>query len=246
MNVAWELLVLLLCQGIGANGLNEAQSGSSWAAVSSTGPYSTAGFGGSTKPSGSGVTYVGNIGHPYGSNIIDVSQTDVSMYQYVAKFVSPNTDGWKVVIWNKGGPQRLLDGWFGNACHELILSSGEEKYVAFAPDSQGGWAAANTASIPTDQYGAYASTWGEFDFGSVGNHGWSGFDVSVIVAQNASLEIQGMQICSVLNDPICSSVTWNADNVDNAYTSAYVEADGIGGNLYPGPVRLAVDIGYSG
>lgn len=246
MNLARDLLILLLCQGIGANSLNEGQAGATWASVSSTGPYSTAGFGGSTKSSGSGFTYVGNIGHPYGSNIIDVPKSEASKYQYVAKFVSPGTDDWKVVIWNKIGPKGLMDGWYGNACHELVLSSGEERYVAFAPDSQGGWAAANTASIPTDEYGAYASTWGEFDFGSVLNHGWSGFDVSVIVAQNASLEIQGMRICSVLNNPVCSSVTWNADNVQNAYTSADVQTGGIGGNLPDGPVRLAVDIGFEG
>ena len=43
-----------------------------------------------------------------------------------------------------------------------------------------------------------ASTWGEFNFGTTQNSGWSGFDVSMIQAQHANLEVQGMKICSLL------------------------------------------------
>ncbi|OKP10010.1 Allergen Asp f 4 [Penicillium subrubescens] len=100
------------------------------------------------------------------------------------------------------------------------------------------------ASIPKDQYGGYASTWGEFDFGSTENDGWSGFDVSAIQAQYAQLEVQGMQICSALNKGLCSYITKGAKVVHNAYTTSTAELGGIGGNLLPGPVRLAVEIGF--
>lgn len=215
-----------------------------WAAVPSSGVYSTAGFGGSTDPFGSGDTYVGNVGRPYGSNIIEVSPSDASRYEYVVKFVGPSMDGWQVVIWNKIGPDGKVDGWYGNACYTFTIAAGEVRYIAFAADSQGGWAAANTTSIPTNQFGSYASTWGEFDFGSSNNKGWSGFDVSAIQAQNANLEVQGMKICSIVPSNLCSYMTWGADIVHNAYTSSEAQQGGIGGNLVPGPVRLVVNIGY--
>ncbi|KAJ5819623.1 hypothetical protein N7474_005214 [Penicillium riverlandense] len=219
-------------------------AGGSWSSTPSDGQYSTSGFGGQTSSSGSGVSYAGNVGNPYGSNIIQVSESDASQYQYVAQFNGPSSGTWTVAIWNKIGPDGQMDGWFGQAVQTFTISSGETKYVAFDSDSQGGWAAAS-GSVPTDSNGGYASTWGEFDFGSSGNGGWSGFDVSAIAAQNAGLEVQGMQICDVLSNT-CSSLTENAASVDNAYTTAQTDVGGIGGNISGGAVRLAVVLDYSG
>lgn len=139
-----------------------------------------------------------------------------------------------------------MDGWYNNACHTFTLSPGGVKYYAFDSDSQGGWAAASGPSIPTDNHGGYAATWGEFDFGSSINSGWSGFDVSAIQAQAAGLKVQGMRICSVLSDGTCSVVSAGAGSVSNAYTKALATMDGIGGNLVPGAVRLAVEVDYRG
>jgi hypothetical protein len=219
-------------------------AGGSWSSTPSSGQYSTSGFGSQTSSSGDGVTYAGNVGNPYGSNIIQVSESDASQYQYVAQFNGPSSGAWTVAIWNKIGPDGQMDGWFGHAVQTFTVSAGEATYVAFDSDSQGGWAAA-PGSIPTDSNGGYASTWGEFDFGSTTNGGWSGFDVSAIAAQNAGLEVQGMQICDVLSNS-CSSLTENAGSVDNAYTTAQTDVGGIGGNISGGPVRLAVVLDYSG
>jgi hypothetical protein len=161
------------------------------------------------------------------------------------QFTGSNTEDWFVVIWNKIGKDGKMDGWYGNACHSFSIAAGETKYYAFDADSQGGWAAAKGSSIPTDDYGGYAATWGEFDFGSTKNSGWSGFDVSAIQAQNAKLTVQGMKICSVYNDSTCSTITSGLASVVNAYTSALASADGIGGNLNSGAVRLAVTLDYS-
>lgn len=219
-------------------------SSTAWTAQPLDGIYSTAGFGASTEPSGTGDTYVGNVGRPYGSNIIVIPADQASTYKYVAKFSGPPTEERRVVIWNKIGPDGRMDGWYGNACCSFTLEAGQTVYVAFAADSNGGWAASKTRSIPTNQYGSYASTWGEFDFGSAKNDGWSGFDVSAIQAQNAGLEIQGMRICSALNKRQCSYITNGAGIVHNAYTASSADIGGIGGNLLPGPVRLVVDIGF--
>jgi hypothetical protein len=216
-----------------------------WTSVPSSGEYCTTGFGGVTKSSGSGDTYVGNVGSPYGTNIQEVSASEASSYKYVVQFQGSDTEAWKVVIWNKIGPDGKMDGWYGKACHSFTLAAGATKYYAFDTDSQGGWTAAK-ASIPTNAYGSYASTWGEFDFGSTANDGWSGFDVSAIQAQKADLTVQGMKICSALSDGTCSSITKGAGTVDNAYTSALADKGGIGGNLVAGPVRLAVTLDYCG
>ncbi|KAJ5633063.1 hypothetical protein N7490_009402 [Penicillium lividum] len=222
-----------------------AAASSSWTDVPSASSYSTSGFGASTSSSSSGDTYEGNVGNPYGSNIIQVSASDASSYEYVVQFTGDNTDDWTVVIWNKYSSDGTMDGWYGKACQSFTLSAGETVYYAFAADSQGGWAAAEGTSIPTSSYGAYASTWGEFDFGSTANNDWSGFDVSAIQAQDSGLTVQGMQICDALGST-CSSITTDAGTVDNAYTSAETDVGGIGGNLSAGPVRLAVTIDYSG
>jgi hypothetical protein len=97
--------------------------------------YITTGFGGRTQSSGSGVSYRGNVGRPYGSNIIEVSSMDAKKYQYVVQFDGPKMGQWTLVIWNKIGPDGLVDGWFGHACKTFTLAPGETLYIAFAEDS---------------------------------------------------------------------------------------------------------------
>ena len=219
---------------------------SSTSSTSSDG-YSTAGFGSSTASSGSDITYKGNVGNPWGSNIIEVSSSSASSYKHVLEITGPSSEDWSVVFWNKYGPDGLMNGWYGFSALNLDIAAGETKYVALADDTNGGFAAAPSSSgIPKDNGGGYASTWGEFDFSSAGNGGWSGFDVSAIAAQNAGLEVQGMQICET-NGGTCSSITADAASVDNAYTTAETDIGGIGGNISgDDQVILQVTLGYSG
>lgn len=220
-------------------------SGGSWTATPSSGSYSTEGFGSRTSSGGGGITYAGNTGDPWGSNMIQVSESDAANYKNVAQFKGENEESWNVVLFNKCGPDGEMTGWYGNSALTFELSAGDTKYVAFDDDSRGGWAAAS-GSIPTDNNGGYASTWGEFDFTSSSNGGWSGFDVSAITAQNAGLTVQGMSICDALGST-CSSITPDAASVDNAYTTAETDVGGVGGNLSGGgAVRLAVTIDYKG
>ncbi|KAJ6117895.1 hypothetical protein N7523_005646 [Penicillium sp. IBT 18751x] len=87
------------------------------------------------------------------------------------------------------------------------MGAEQVKYIAFAADSQGGWAAAKASAITTDQNGGYASTWDEFNFGTAKNSGWSGFEVFMIQPQITNLEVQVMKFCSLLSDHVCSHIT---------------------------------------
>ncbi|KAL2807569.1 hypothetical protein BJX63DRAFT_67508 [Aspergillus granulosus] len=223
-----------------------ATSTSASATASSSGSYSTAGFGARTTSSGSGITYEGNVGNPWGSNIIEISESDAASYQYVARISGQNTEPWLITFFNKYGPTGLMNGWYGFSALTLTLNAGETKYVAFDEDTNGGFAAASGTSIPLDTDGGYASTWGEFDFGSSVNNGWSGFDVSAIAPQNAGLTVQGMKICEETGG-VCSSITLNATSVDNAYTTAETDVGGIGGNISEDRrIVLDVTIDYQG
>ncbi|GFF25159.1 allergen Asp f 4 [Aspergillus udagawae] len=225
--------------------ISNSGNSASWTSTPSNGVYSTSGFGQRTTSSGSGIEYTGNVGSPWGSNIIEVTASTASQYKYVVKFTGSNTNDWFVSFWNKMGPEGKLDGWYGHSALNFTLAAGETRYVAFDENSQGGWGAAEGNSLPTDEYGGYACTWGEFDFGNTGNAEWSGWDVSAIQAQKAGLTVQGMRICDYKGDD-CSYITTNAAKVVNAYTEAQASVDGIGGSVSAGAVRLVVEVDYSG
>jgi hypothetical protein len=173
------------------------------------------------------------------------------LYKYTVKFVGSRymKGDYRVRIWNKIGPDGGLSGFFTpNKAIEFMLSPNQVKYVAFDRDSNGGWGAALGNTIPTTSWGQYGSNWGEFDFGSNINGGWSGFDVSMIVPQGANMPIQGMRICDITGAPtggVCSTITTNAGRVQNAYTVANAGVGGIGGNLPPNPVRLEAIIEFN-
>ncbi|KAJ5103203.1 hypothetical protein N7532_003732 [Penicillium argentinense] len=216
-----------------------------WTALPANNAFTFEGFGGRSKPAGTGIKYHGNVGVPWGSNIIAVSPTEAHRYKYVARFTGSNSQPWTVIIWNKIGPDGKMDGWYSHSALTFVLAPGETRYVAFDEDSVGAWSAApGTNGLPTDRWGGYTSTWGEFSFGDIENNGWSGWDVSAIQAQVAKQKVQGMKICQA-DGQGCSAITPDAKKVVNAYTESKKHHDGIGGAASPGPVRLAVELDYT-
>ena len=217
---------------------------SDWTKIPEGNVFSTKGFGKKTASGGSGIEYKGNVGDPWGSNIIEVSPDEASNYKHVTQFKGNNAKPWTIVFWNKLGPDGKMDGWFGKQALKLTLQPHDTKYVAYDDDSQGGWAAAEGDEVPKDFVGGWAATWGEFDFSSTVNNGWSGWDVSAIQAQNAKLPVQGMKICAH-DGGKCSSVKNGGSELINAYSNALAKENGIGGNQGgQGPVRLTVEIDY--
>ncbi|KAJ5805530.1 Allergen [Penicillium pulvis] len=229
---------------------SSSSSGSSsgtWYETPSDGSYSRSGFGGSTASKSTGSLdwdYVGNVGSPWGSNIIQVAESEASQYKHVIRFEGSNSDDWSVVFWNTYGPSGKMDGfWSPNKALEFTLAPGEVAYVAIDDNSQGGWSAGQ-GSVPVSLIGEWAGTWGEFDMSSEKNDGFSGWDVSSIIAQLAGFDVQGMRICNHLGAS-CSSIATGLASLLNAYTSADQGNPSLAVSQAAGAVRLVVQLDWS-
>lgn len=224
-----------------------ASSGGAWSESPANGEYSRAGFGGVSKAQKVGVLdwdYIGNVGVPWGSNIIEVEESAASQYKHVLRFEGSDSEPWSVVFWNTYGPDNKMTGfWAPNEALSFTLAKGEVKYVAIDDNSQGGWAAA-PGSVPTTTFGQYAATWGEFDMSSEKNDGFSGWDVSCIIAELNDLEIQGMRICNHLGQD-CSTIGKGLSSLLNAYTKNDQGNNHLAVAQASGPVRLVVQLDYA-
>jgi len=143
-------------------------------------------FGSPTKPSGTIIGKVGNIGSPQGSNMILVSSA--KGYQFTNTFINTSPKAMTIVVWNKaydrdgtGNPEANLGSCLAATSPALsfTLAPGKQQVVAFQEDTQAGWAEATTAIA---QSGAYATTWGEINYLSAG----SGYDVSAIMNEDGN------------------------------------------------------------
>lgn len=222
-------------------------SGGSWHETPSNGDYSTEGFGKRTSSSDTHEedwSYKGNVGSPWGSNIIEIEEHKASQYKHVLRFEGSDSETWTVVFWNTYGPTGGMNGfWNPNKALSFEIEKGQTKYVAIDENSQGGWAAA-PGNIPTSEKGQYASTWGEFDMSNEKNEGHSGWDVSCIIAQLADLTVQGMRICNHEGQK-CSKIGKGLLGLLNAYTKADQGNPSLAVSQTPGPVRLVVNLDYA-
>jgi hypothetical protein len=151
-----------------------------------------------TAPSGSvGDSYIGNVGSPYGSNVILVE--DAASYQYTNTFTNTQLKTITVNIWQKVGPDmRPLSGSAlapTKTTLTFTLLPGQSKTVAFDENTQVGWAEATSATTAS---GSFDTTWGEANFVSTG----CGYDVSAIMNSNNNNYV--MTITS-LEAPACVS-----------------------------------------
>lgn len=224
-----------------------ASSGGAWSETPANGQFSRAGFGGVSKAQKVGVLdwdYIGNVGVPWGSNIIEVEESAASQYKHVLRFEGSETEPWHVVFWNTYGPDNKMTGfWAPNQALSFNLGQGEVKYVAIDDNSQGGWAAA-PGKVPTTNFGQYAATWGEFDMSSEKNDGYSGWDVSCIIAELNDLTVQGMRICNHLGQD-CSAIGNGLSSLLNAYTKNDQGNPSLAVSQPSGPVRLVVQLDYA-
>ncbi|CAG7993097.1 unnamed protein product [Penicillium olsonii] len=233
---------------VASSSSSSSSSSSNWADYPSDGKYTTTGFGASTASKRVGSLdwdYIGNVGSPWGSNMIKVEESSASGYKHVIRFENDNQKAWSVIMWNSYGPSGGLNGfWSPNKALHFTVEPGESTFVAIDDNSQGGWGAAEGEDLPTNYVGEYASTWGEFDMSNAQNDNFSGWDVSCIIAELANMDIAGMQICNHEGEK-CSSITSGAGSVVNAYTSADQGKPDKAVAQSAGPVRLVVNLGWS-
>ncbi|KAJ9134276.1 hypothetical protein NKR23_g10196 [Pleurostoma richardsiae] len=184
------------------------------------------------------IAYTGNTGTVYGCNIMLVADSDVAAkYDNTAKFYGSSSDK-NCIVWNKIGSNGGIDGFWGADATTFTLKAGGEQYVALDTNTQGG-AACFDGEVEKTSYGEIAGSWVEWDFENTSNDNWSGYDASVIVAQDAGLSFSGIKVCGA---GTCSSIT-SSGVADNAYLAKDADADGIGGKVQ-GAMKITVDVGY--
>ena len=195
------------------------------------------------RASGGDIGYHGNTGVKgmYGCNLMMVDPSIASLYDYTATFTNTRNVAQECICWDKIGPDGGINGFFnGNQALKFTLPAKGKgnKVLAIDKDSQGG-CACDAPHVPLTPYGQFASTWLEFDMGSKPNKGWSGADASALVPAAYKMKVTPLKVC---DRGICSEIYSNGKG-KNAYTAGMEGVDGVGLNLTPGKVRLAVTVG---
>ena len=187
-------------------------------------------FGGRTDPvdNGNKDEYKGNIGIPYGSNMIQLaSANDIKDYKYSNTFTNGGSDKISVVVWNKAGSDGRPQSGMALPPHiQFDLGAGESVALAFDENSQIGFA----KDGQRNQYGLLTTAWGEADFGDLRNQGWSGYDRSTIV-QGGN---EGLLTIA------CEGAKTSSQHGNSFLSAAQTNA---GGALPPGPAHLKTTIG---
>lgn len=204
---------------------NKQDKGSSGATPSRFGSVSA------PKDNGNKDEYIGNVGIPYGSNMIKLANPeDAENYKYSNTFHNPTSDSITVIVWNKSGKDGQPQSGMSLAPNlKFELGPQESVAVAFDENSQVSFAQdcerdPNKGNIPN-------CTWGEVDFGDLRNGGWSGYDRSSIPngAGNTGLltiSCQGAETSSKEANSFTSAAQTNA-----------------GGSLAPGPAHFHTTMG---
>ncbi|KAG6038803.1 hypothetical protein E4U41_003638 [Claviceps citrina] len=188
------------------------------------------------------IAYKGNVGASgsYGCNVMMVN--DPSGYDYTASFENKSGKDQRCVVWLKIGPTGGINGFFkGNHALTFDLPANSKKYLAAEENSQGG-AACGPGGLKTTKFGQFADTWFEFDFANQSNGGYSGADISSLVAADNSLPIQAMKVCAKGSSQPCSVIN-DGGSGTNAYVGGTHDLDGVGLNISPGPIHFDVTVG---
>lgn len=191
------------------------------------------------------IKQVGNTGSTcYGSNFVVVSDEAVAAeYENTIKMYGA-TEDMVCAYWNKAGQDGLVDGWYKDkeSYHTVDLPAGEAVYIAAANGTCGGASCfPKSTGLEYDQYGAIAGTWLEFTFIDV-TTGWSAYDASCIIAENAGMNINGLEVC-LEDGSTCSSIGAGLSSISAAFNAALAAADGIGGN-FGSTIKIAANWGF--
>ncbi|KAL8722276.1 MAG: hypothetical protein Q9181_007525 [Wetmoreana brouardii] len=198
-------------------------------------------FGGQSTPvvTGDRITYIGNIGIPYGSNMMYIANSEVDNHKYTTMFKNVGQQPIPINVWNKAGRDgQANSGGCTEANLKFTLNPGESQAVAFDENTQ----AAFSRDCDKGPGGYPACVWGELDFGDqrpsdstgAGNEGHSGFDRSSI--PGGAGEVLTM---SCLN---CGGGDQTSSREKNAFTSDKQLSGG--GQAQPGPAHFLAELAF--
>ena len=200
---------------------------------SSSSGGSKASFGGISEPKDNGNKdeYIGNVGIPYGSNMLKLeSPEDAKKYKYSNTFTNPTGEKISVIVWNKSGKDGRPQSGMSLPPH-LTFDLGPSESVAVAFDENSQVSFAQDCERDPLKGNVPNCTWGEVDFGDLRNGGWSGYDRSSIPnsAGNTGLltiSCEGAKTSSKESNSFTSAAQTNA-----------------GGSLAPGPAHFFTTMG---
>ena len=190
-------------------------------------------FGGisSPKDNGNKDEYIGNVGIPYGSNMLKLENVeDAKNFKYSNTFNNPTGDKISVIVWNKSGKDgQPQSGMSLPPNLKFDIPAGQSVAVAFDENSQ--VAFAQDCERDPQKGNLPNCTWGEVDFGDIRNGGWSGYDRSSIPnsAGNTGLLT------------IACEGAKTSSKEENSFTSA--AQTNAGGSLVPGPAHFHTTMG---
>ncbi|KAL8916140.1 MAG: hypothetical protein Q9208_008677 [Pyrenodesmia sp. 3 TL-2023] len=194
-------------------------------------------FGGRTTPvvTGDRITYIGNVGNPYGSNMMFVPSTEGHKYTNTFKNVGQNPI--PINVWNKAGRDgRANSGGCTEPNLKFTLAAGESQVVAFDENTQ----AAFARDCERGPGNYPACVWGELDYGDLrpsdatgqGNAGHSGFDRSSIAGGH------GEMLTMTCVD--CAGGEQTSSREVNRFTDASQLSGG--GQVNPGPAHFLTEM----
>lgn len=199
----------------------------------SSSPQASSGrFGGVSAPKDNGNKdqYIGNVGIPYGSNMIKLNSVEEAKnFKYSNTFNNPTSEKITVVMWNKSGKDGQAQSGMGLEPNmQFDLQPNESVAVAFDENSQ---VAFSQKCEKSKVSGLRNCTWGEIDFGDLRNGGWSGYDRSSIPNSEGNT---GLLTIS------CKGAETSSKE-DNSFVSA--AQSHAGGALAPGPAHFYTTMG---
>jgi hypothetical protein len=203
--------------------------------------------GASKRATDAEVAYVGNVGSgaSYGCNMMMVDNSIADMYDYRSVFTNVGGSNQACSCWLKIDANGDISGFTkGHQVLDFTLAPGETKTMVADANTQGS-CACQANEIDTTIYGAFGSSWYEFDAENTSNEGWSGADASCILSAKFNMFIPGMKICSETSESPCS-IIYPGGTGDNAFLGGDEYKDGLGINQTPGPWTFEISIDYSG
>ncbi|PNY23494.1 Allergen Asp f 4 [Tolypocladium capitatum] len=190
------------------------------------------------------ISYKGNVGTPgnYGCNMMLIQSGIADKYDYTATFTNAGSQDQACACWNKIGADNGINGFFkGNQVFNFNLPAGGKQVIAADANTQGG-CSCGPGALSLTNFGQFAGSWVEFDFGNQSNGGWSGADASCLVAAKNGLSIPGLNVCG---SGTCSTI-YPGGTGKNAYLAGMEDADGVGLNLPAGKINLQITVDYRG